>query len=433
MNWLTDFSYNFFEILMSHEWQGPLRPGEKPNIPQAENPAAEKPREAEDETTVEKELSPEVIGMIMEKVQDIDKKGISFTKIGAAFGSEIFSLREIKYILKYGLISSFASAFYSVRDITDFIQSSRINYGPKHYIDLYAKLIGKTPNELISQGIYQKIIKEEERIESYIYGDKKYSSGKTIEDIVEEANNNAKNILGEKIIKDLTEKATGVKNFFDIIVKNKMNEKFTKAMKKNSPISALLELFPEEDLERIFQKVLYPEFLKLKGRGRINFNIVGRIKDNEYVQKYFKEKDINALDIERSYWVFKVKKAVIIFFENNFNEINKITNDTGTYYCDERGWEKNGKCDSEFGFNLNKSRLASNIFKGLILKNFNTEELNFIKEIEREIYKYKEKLLLPIYDIKGNLLWPKQMSYEEVKKFVAEREAKKTQNENLKD
>jgi len=31
------------------------------------------------------------------------------------------------------------------------------------------------------------------------------------------------------------------------------------------------------------------------------------------------------------------------------------------------------------------------------------------------------KRLLPVYDVCGNLWWPKQMSYEEVKKFVEER------------
>jgi len=37
----------------------------------------------------------------------------------------------------------------------------------------------------------------------------------------------------------------------------------------------------------------------------------------------------------------------------------------------------------------------------------------------------KTDLIVPIYDTDGNLWWPKQMSYEEVKKFVAERDAKK--------
>lgn len=35
--------------------------------------------------------------------------------------------------------------------------------------------------------------------------------------------------------------------------------------------------------------------------------------------------------------------------------------------------------------------------------------------------------LLPIYDTHGNLLWPKQMSYEEVKQFVAQHERRKSE------
>ena len=37
----------------------------------------------------------------------------------------------------------------------------------------------------------------------------------------------------------------------------------------------------------------------------------------------------------------------------------------------------------------------------------------------------KQDRLIPIYDIQGNLLWPKQMSHEEVKQCVAERETRK--------
>jgi len=42
-----------------------------------------------------------------------------------------------------------------------------------------------------------------------------------------------------------------------------------------------------------------------------------------------------------------------------------------------------------------------------------------------EINKNKPEQILPIYDVYGNLLWPKQMSHNEVKQFVAERDAKK--------
>lgn len=49
-----------------------------------------------------------------------------------------------------------------------------------------------------------------------------------------------------------------------------------------------------------------------------------------------------------------------------------------------------------------------------------------IVHIQQQIFR-KETAMIPIYDQKGNLLWPKQMSYEEVKKFVAERDEKKSE------
>ena len=53
------------------------------------------------------------------------------------------------------------------------------------------------------------------------------------------------------------------------------------------------------------------------------------------------------------------------------------------------------------------------------------EWVKMIEDKELRVYGDKRERLIPVYDWNGNLLWPKQMSYEEVKKFVAEREAKK--------
>ncbi len=44
--------------------------------------------------------------------------------------------------------------------------------------------------------------------------------------------------------------------------------------------------------------------------------------------------------------------------------------------------------------------------------------------------KANQRMLLPVYRSNGNLLWPKQMTYKEVKAFVAERDAKKAWENN---
>ena len=49
-----------------------------------------------------------------------------------------------------------------------------------------------------------------------------------------------------------------------------------------------------------------------------------------------------------------------------------------------------------------------------------------IGKIELELDKEKPHLINPIYDVNGNLLWPKQMSYEEVKTFVSEKDKQNT-------
>lgn len=51
--------------------------------------------------------------------------------------------------------------------------------------------------------------------------------------------------------------------------------------------------------------------------------------------------------------------------------------------------------------------------------------LQAIISSELEVWKDKTDLLLPIYDDKGSLLWPKKMSYEEVKQFVKDRDEQK--------
>jgi hypothetical protein len=53
--------------------------------------------------------------------------------------------------------------------------------------------------------------------------------------------------------------------------------------------------------------------------------------------------------------------------------------------------------------------------------------LRFIRIIKamKDVYTKRTDALFPVYDTNGNLLWPRQMSHEEVKKFVAERDVKK--------
>ena len=98
---------------------------------------------------------------------------------------------------------------------------------------------------------------------------------------------------------------------------------------------------------------------------------------------------------------------------------------------------------SEAGFIL-CHRVAPRLFSGIVLspgkenpvkgegagRNF-IEDTDYAPHVQKivdemmEADKEKPELLVPIYDLYGNLLWPKQMPYEEVKKLVADREKEK--------
>jgi len=55
-----------------------------------------------------------------------------------------------------------------------------------------------------------------------------------------------------------------------------------------------------------------------------------------------------------------------------------------------------------------------------------TMKLQRGEELSRTVQEnIEENYWVPIYDVDGNLWWPKQMSYEDVKEFVAEREKQK--------
>ncbi len=106
--------------------------------------------------------------------------------------------------------------------------------------------------------------------------------------------------------------------------------------------------------------------------------------------------------------------------------------------------------DPRFGFAL-KQRIAPRFFTGIVLnlehvtrrvhniprqgdysldyKNYSNEE-NLIKakeiaELMMKLHPDKPDLFLPVYDVSGNLLWPKEMGYEQVKEFIAQRDKTK--------
>lgn len=82
------------------------------------------------------------------------------------------------------------------------------------------------------------------------------------------------------------------------------------------------------------------------------------------------------------------------------------------------------KVSESWGF-VTPFRIRPHYFQGIVISKNKVPFLaNYITS-EIEVNNNKENYLIPIYNTHGDLLWPRQMSYEEVKQFVAERDAKK--------
>lgn len=123
----------------------------------------------------------------------------------------------------------------------------------------------------------------------------------------------------------------------------------------------------------------------------------------------------------------------------------------GTYFpADTRGpkdpaetdwWNRNNQTmsASDEGHVL-FGRISPRYFKGIVLKVNNLEESKETNSLEEErdpviiqnemkkivdlqlkVYKLKPDNLIPIYDTRGNLLWPKQMNHEDLKKEEEEK------------
>lgn len=297
-------------MFMSQEWQGPIKPNNE-EIPPAENPAVEKPPKAEDKVILEKELSPEVVEMIMDKVKDIDKKGIAYSSLSlGAYKTETAKDRFLS-ALNNGLLGT---------------------TGGTANREEWIKISKSKPNRLVVHF----------------------------------------NITGRTLFRD-KETRSLIKDRHDPSKTEIANNLWTK---QSGAISLLFDISKFKEDEPHDRSDFHTNKIHTYRAGR----------DTDYDPK--------------------IKHAL-------------KNPETGK-------WD----VDPQYGFILSP-RVNSRFFQGIVLtrgKEKNDKYLNKIEEIAEimgDCYKEKQNMLLPIYDENGNLLWPKQMSYEEVKKFVAERDAKK--------
>lgn len=178
-------------------------------------------------------------------------------------------------------------------------------------------------------------------------------------------------------------------------------------------------------------------------QSRVWFNIVGRMEE-KFAHKY---RDIDKNDLEKGYG------GVIVTFDlSKFNElppgqldslekrggkgVNSITfsadkqtlstfrpfaKETGQYAYErvkamgqKTPFQSTFKSDPVFGFET-PYRVSAGLFTGIILNEYYQQYLPQIVESLQAADAERPDRLVPIYDSKGNMLWPTQMSVEQIR------------------
>lgn len=165
-----------------------------------------------------------------------------------------------------------------------------------------------------------------------------------------------------------------------------------------------------------------------------------RLEDDSYSQSYaYGKRDNLICGARRTFERIAPQtfQGVFIKINRNFNEKEK--EDSIPLLVSE--FKKTSNKMKEEGyleerFNIDEGLAKEQLIKRQYIEDLDPKKLkNKAKEIGQTMLRMfegtpRERFILPVYDVHGNLLWPRQMSYEEVKQFVADRDFKKQQSES---
>lgn len=333
-------------------------------------PATEKAGEKTDVA-----LSPEIIEKIMAKVQDIDMHGIAYTMVRGISSSKGYdhNFEFLKPILKYGLLGREESERPETIPVPeDWIRNTRKNRKTVIYFNITGTLDS------------HKRERDKTEIESSYY---LKGSGPKVTLLFDQSH-----FKEEEITKI-----------------NRPKEDYDLYKHKNP--------FPKNRTYRLGRQQ-HDSFEGYKEHGLVD-DEYGFILSHRIAPRFFKgalvrlSRKINSQEIEERFnnmmeqWYSSHRDEAR---DKEFREMGILHN--------------HGKTEEEMEY---EDSIRKKIIEGET-EDTNPERLSAeaqkIAQMMQEIYGGKESLLIPIYDIHGNLWWPKQMSHEEVKKFVAERDKK---------
>lgn len=328
------------------------------------------------EPKIEEELSPEVIEGIMAKILNIDQSEIGYSAI---CGLEKTNPERMESILSNGLLGQ------------DFF--TRENIGPR-----------KNAQENAKRDFIEGIKKKQAVAFFNITG---RSGGLYVSD---QNRSNPIEIANSYWVRDNRGGNMTAVILFDISPFEEEEPTRLRGKPKSGPGSDKERLFDQKNRTFRSDDNRPEEYLKWKATG---------FDPNERIKSY---NDYNGgIDTEmgfvlshrvapRYFTGIVIKPFRSMLEEEIHQELQNRTNRYGYYSASDK---------KDFLSYANLERIEDERSDELL------KEAKRIAELMKKVSKGKINLLVPIYDVHGNLLWPKQMSYEEVKKIVTGREKQK--------
>lgn len=377
---------------MSKEFPDPIKqnmpnipnvpPDEKTDDKKDEEPKDPKSPEKQEDVEVEKELSLEVIEMIMSKVRDINEAGQAFHILAAGYGSEKF-LDKLRNILCDGLLGTSEdqqglnrSDWFGKNDKKKYIELLKNKKNNKFSPDVFFNILGRRHYDLVVPE--QPEFNDFKKMNHYPF------LGKTKWDWTSHL----------KKLKNITNIYPNYISLAILFDKSNYNE-----VNKDA----------EEKLQT-FTYTVYP------GRG-------GKVDKDEKKQTIFGEEFGFRLSTRVTPRYFQ---GIVL----NIVSLKKLNKDDYEERIKET-LERNRTLDCAT-YEKDENWLREQVEYRYIEDNSSDFSSKYIQKIAKIIKQIDQiNSFVPIYDAGGNLLWPRQMSYEEVKKFVAERDKEK--NKETKD
>ncbi|MDP3883092.1 MAG: hypothetical protein Q8Q48_03475 [Candidatus Staskawiczbacteria bacterium] len=380
------------------------------NEPEQELPSIQETLEqkTEREQGVEHKLSPEVLEKILTKIEDIGTDGIAYANVGRIGSIDLVTRNDLE------------EAGVMKLQLQDDVEKLRENIANSRILKELEELHSIFEKGLIGVNQYK-----DEAADFKKFGGKEYreylrtTNKSQVHFNIIGRNSLSKNIVG------IRQKSPELNNVLDIGFSRYMT--CSGSVGIIFDISDLREVLPKgknftlgsgKKTERIFsaadiRDVIHWHKEDQNGDWRQLHEYAGR-DIHEHPEKYLRLPDDPPTPIEDPYKQY-VNKFVVT-------------------------------PSDEYGF-ITSPRIKPKKFKGVVISivkkspgregGWATDKYDVYSEKElqeraeiiasemQQADKDKPELLLPIYDTAGRLLWPEQMSYEEVKKFVAERDAEK--------